>query len=127
MRQPRLQRRLGIQVWERWNSTDPGENFYFMEMNTRLQVEHPVTGDGHRYRFGEVADSCRRRNVFGLYPGRYQISGHAIECRINAENPEPNFRPSCGKISLLHIPGGPGFGLIRHCTRIIWYRRSMIR
>ena len=86
---------------------DHDGNFYFMEMNTRLQVEHPVTEmvtgiDIVKWQIriaSGVALSFKQEDV--------QISGNAIECRINAENPKEGFRPSCGKISLLHIPGGP--------------------
>ena len=86
---------------------DPEKNFYFMEMNTRLQVEHPVTEmvtgiDLVKWQIRVAAGMS-----LGFTQEDIQISGHAIECRINAENPELNFRPSCGKISLLHIPGGP--------------------
>lgn len=86
---------------------DKDGNFYFMEMNTRLQVEHTVTElvtgiDIVKWQIRIAQDqplSFKQKDV--------RISGHAIECRINAENPYEDFRPSCGKISLLHIPGGP--------------------
>ena len=86
---------------------DTNNNFYFMEMNTRLQVEHPVTE--------LVTDidlvKWQIRVAAGLPLEFTQddvtISGHAIECRINAENPLQNFRPSCGTITMLHVPGGP--------------------
>lgn len=82
--------------------------FYFMEMNTRIQVEHPVTEwvtgvdlikEQIRIAAG-IPLSIRQEDV--------QIKGHAIECRINAENPQKNFRPSPGRISTLHLPGGQG-------------------
>lgn len=87
---------------------DADRNFYFMEMNTRIQVEHPITeavtgidlvkqqiliADGEKLPFAQEDITIR---------------GHAIECRINAENPSLNFRPSPGQITALHIPGGPG-------------------
>lgn len=86
---------------------DKDGNFYFMEMNTRLQVEHPVT----EMVTGIDLVKWQIRIAAGL-PLQYKqqdiaLSGCAIECRINAEQPELNFRPSCGRISLLHIPGGP--------------------
>lgn len=87
---------------------DADENFYFMEMNTRIQVEHPVTEwvtgiDLIREQLliasGERLQICQED---------IQLKGHAIECRINAENPLRNFRPSPGMISTLHLPGGQG-------------------
>ncbi len=82
-------------------------NFYFMEMNTRLQVEHPVTEmvtwvDIVKW---QIRIAAGLSMVFSQKD--VEIKGHAIECRINAENPYQNFRPSCGKIEILHIPGGP--------------------
>ncbi|AXJ12276.1 acetyl-CoA carboxylase biotin carboxylase subunit [Streptococcus pluranimalium] len=85
-------------------------NFYFMEMNTRVQVEHPVT------EFVTGVDIVKEqiKIAAGLELSVKQedivISGHAIECRINAENPKFNFAPSPGKITELHMPAG-GVGL----------------
>ncbi|CAM3384502.1 acetyl-CoA carboxylase biotin carboxylase subunit [Streptococcus pluranimalium] len=85
-------------------------NFYFMEMNTRVQVEHPVT------EFVTGVDIVKEqiKIAAGLELSVKQedivISGHAIECRINAENPKCNFAPSPGKITELHMPAG-GVGL----------------
>ena len=85
-----------------------GEEFYFMEMNTRIQVEHPITElvtgidlvkTQLRIAAGEPL-SIRQENV--------KMTGHAIECRINAENPALDFRPCPGRIESLHMPGGPG-------------------
>lgn len=87
---------------------DKHKNYYFMEMNTRIQVEHPVTEfvtnvdlikSQIRIASGEPLNIRQEDVVF---------KGHAIECRINAENPEKNFRPSPGKIERLHLPGGKG-------------------
>ena len=83
-------------------------NFYFMEMNTRIQVEHPVT----EFVTGVDLVKSQIKIAAGL-PLDYsqediKVSGHAIECRINAENPKLGFRPSPGKIIALHTPGGPG-------------------
>ncbi|PKM62283.1 MAG: acetyl-CoA carboxylase biotin carboxylase subunit [Firmicutes bacterium HGW-Firmicutes-21] len=86
---------------------DKDNNFYFMEMNTRLQVEHPVT----EMVTGIDLVKWQIRAAAGIEldftEENTPIRGHAIECRINAEDPLDNFRPSCGKISLLHFPGGP--------------------
>ena len=82
--------------------------FYFLEMNTRLQVEHPVseavTGVDLVKRQIEIAAT----NNLELDQSNINFSGHAIECRINAENYKKNFRPSAGKIMTCHIPSGPG-------------------
>ena len=86
---------------------DKDKRFYFMEMNTRLQVEHPVT----EMVTGIDLVKWQIRTASGIEldfkENDIPITGNAIECRINAEDPLDNFRPSCGKISLLHFPGGP--------------------
>ena len=85
---------------------DKDKNFYFMEMNTRLQVEHGVTEmvtglDLVQWQIRVAAGTKLNKTQDQVF-----FHGHAIECRINAENPDKNFRPSCGKITQLHIPGG---------------------
>ena len=91
---------------------DKHRNFYFMEMNTRIQVEHPITE--------QVIDFDLIREQITVAAG-IPISGkhylpklHSIECRINAEDPYNDFRPSPGKITNLHIPGGHGVRLDTH-------------
>ncbi len=87
---------------------DKEGNFYFMEMNTRLQVEHPVTElvtgvDLVKEQINIASGKKLSKEVMNLH-----IKGHSIECRINAENPDKNFMPCPGKITGLHIPGGNG-------------------
>jgi acetyl-CoA carboxylase biotin carboxylase subunit len=92
---------------------DKNKDFYFMEMNTRIQVEHPVTeevtgfdliqaqikvADGHEIKIKDV-----------------KFTGHSIECRINAEDPDNNFRPSPGVVTAFHVPGGHGVRVDTHC------------
>lgn len=87
---------------------DSDRNFYFMEMNTRIQVEHPIT----EFVTGVDLVKTQIKVAYGeelpFTQEKIQLTGHAIECRINAENPKLNFRPSPGKIAALHTPGGPG-------------------
>ena len=87
---------------------DKDKNFYFMEMNTRIQVEHPVT----EWVTGMDLIQEQLRVASGMplsvTQGEVRLSGHAIECRINAENPAKNFRPCPGKITEMHLPGGFG-------------------
>ncbi|MEE1056031.1 MAG: acetyl-CoA carboxylase biotin carboxylase subunit [Acutalibacteraceae bacterium] len=86
---------------------DKDNNFYFMEMNTRLQVEHPVTEMVTGLDLVQWQIRIAAGAMLTITQDRVFIHGHAIECRINAENPNENFRPSCGTIKKLHIPGGP--------------------
>ncbi len=83
---------------------DDNLNFYFMEMNTRIQVEHPVTEEITNYDL--VAEQIKVAAGLELEDKPLKMRGHAIECRINAEDPEHNFRPSAGTISVFHTPGG---------------------
>ncbi len=91
---------------------DKNKNFYFMEMNTRIQVEHPVTE--------LVTDTDLIKEQINVANGKklsikkVKLHGHAIECRINAEDPNFDFRPSPGKITSLHFPGGNGIRVDSH-------------
>jgi acetyl-CoA carboxylase biotin carboxylase subunit len=95
---------------------DEKQNFYMLEVNTRVQVEHPVTEmitgldivkTGIRIASGEPLP-FRQRDI--------AVRGHAIECRINAEDPDKGFRPSAGRIDTWQVPGGPGVRLDTHVT-----------
>lgn len=80
--------------------------FYFMEMNTRIQVEHPVTEMVTGFDLIEEQIRVAAGEELSFKQKDVKLNGHAIECRINAEIPEKNFRPSPGKIEHLHLPGG---------------------
>ena len=84
--------------------------FYFMEMNTRVQVEHPVTEFVTGIDIVKEQIKIAAGQELSVSQEDIQISGHAIECRINAENPAFNFAPSPGKITNLYLPSG-GVGL----------------
>lgn len=87
---------------------DADRNFYFMEMNTRIQVEHPVTECVTGVDLVQTQLLVAQGKPLPFRQRDVQIKGHAIECRINAEKPEKNFQPCPGTIHMLHIPGGPG-------------------
>ena len=93
---------------------DKYSNYYFMEMNTRIQVEHPVTEmiTG----LDLIAEQIRiaQGERLSLTQANINLQGHSIECRINAEDPEHNFRPHPGKISAYLPPGGPGVRMDSH-------------
>lgn len=84
------------------------KDFYFMEMNTRIQVEHPVTEWVTGVDLIKEQIKIASGEKLSFTQEEVKMEGHAIECRINAENPEKNFRPSPGKIENLYLPGGKG-------------------
>jgi acetyl-CoA carboxylase biotin carboxylase subunit len=91
---------------------DKHRNFYFMEMNTRIQVEHCVTEEVTNFDLiKEQIKIAAGEPISGI---NYEPIGHAIECRINAEDPYNDFRPSPGKITVLHQPGGHGIRVDSH-------------
>ncbi len=105
-------------------------NFYFMEMNTRIQVEHPVTEFVTNVDLVKEQIKVANGQELSYSQDDIQITGHAIECRINAENPKFNFAPSPGKITDLYLPAG-GVGLrvdsaVYHGYTIPPYYDSMI-
>lgn len=87
---------------------DEDENFYFMEMNTRIQVEHPITEMVTGINLVNWQIKISHGEELTIKQEDVKLTGHSIECRINAENPKFNFRPAPGKIEALHLPGGPG-------------------
>ena len=87
---------------------DSSNNFYFMEMNTRIQVEHPVTELVTGIDLVKSQIKIADNQKLEYKQSEIKLKGHAIECRINAECPQKGFRPCPGKIRALHIPGGPG-------------------
>jgi acetyl-CoA carboxylase biotin carboxylase subunit len=93
---------------------DKNQNFYFMEMNTRIQVEHPVTEMVTGVDLIKQQIRVHNGEDCPSYNPDYKLRGHSIECRINAEDPEKNFRPSPGKINNFHMPGGKGVRVDSH-------------
>jgi len=117
---PEMRRRMGetaVRVAEAANYTNAGtveflvdqdKNFYFLEMNTRLQVEHPVTEMITGLDLVHLQIRVAAGEKLPFTQSDVQIRGHAIECRIYAEDPDNNYFPSPGKITLLLAPAGPG-------------------
>jgi len=91
---------------------DKNRNFYFMEMNTRIQVEHCVTEEVINYDL--IKEQIKIAMGEKISGQDYEPQMHAIECRINAEDPYNDFRPSPGKITVLHQPGGHGVRVDSH-------------
>lgn len=91
---------------------DKHRNFYFMEMNTRIQVEHPITEEVINYDL--IKEQIKIAAGIPISGKNYFPTMHAIECRINAEDPFNGFRPSPGKIQVLHTPGGHGVRIDTH-------------
>jgi len=91
---------------------DKHRNFFFMEMNTRIQVEHPITEEVINYDL--IKEQIKVAAGILIKGTNYYPTMHAIECRINAEDYKNNFRPSPGKITTLHTPGGHGVRVDTH-------------
>ena len=87
---------------------DSDRNFYFMEMNTRIQVEHPITEERTGIDIVKEQIKIAGGETLKVRQREVKFRGHSIECRINAENPSKNFMPCPGKITGLYLPGGNG-------------------
>jgi acetyl-CoA carboxylase biotin carboxylase subunit len=93
---------------------DQDGSFYFMEMNTRIQVEHPVTEEVTGLDIVKEQIRIATGEPLSLTQDEVELRGHAIECRINAEDHEHGFRPSPGRITYWYKPGGPGLRVDSH-------------
>lgn len=91
---------------------DKNRDFYFMEMNTRIQVEHPITEEVVNHDL--IWEQIKVAAGIPMSGKNYEPMNHAMECRINAEDPDHGFRPSPGTITTLHIPGGHGVRIDSH-------------
>lgn len=95
-----------------WN--EDAQEFYFMEMNTRIQVEHPITEEVTGADLVQLQIRAAAGEVMKFPANEFEPRGHAIEVRINAENPYKNFTPSPGPVQAVHFPGGPGIRVDSH-------------
>ena len=93
---------------------DEQQNFYMLEVNTRVQVEHPVTEMITGVDIVKMSILVASGEPLPFKQKDVEVRGHAIECRINAENPDKGFMPSAGVIEKLHLPGGPGVRMDSH-------------
>jgi acetyl-CoA carboxylase, biotin carboxylase subunit len=103
---------VGVGTMEFLYDTDG--KFYFMEVNTRIQVEHPVTEMVTTIDIVKEQIRVAMGEKLSFTQDDVKFSGHTIECRINAEDPHMNFMPSPGKIEEFHVPGGPGIRVDSH-------------
>ena len=95
-----------------WN--EDAQEFYFMEMNTRIQVEHPITEEVTGFDLVQAQIRAAAGEVFKYSERDFEPRGHAVEVRVNAENPYKNFTPSPGPVHAVHFPGGPGIRVDSH-------------
>ncbi len=93
---------------------DRDGNYYFMEMNTRIQVEHCVSEMISRLDFVRLQIEIAAGEGLKLTQDQVRLEGHAIECRLNAEDPDRDFRPAAGKLENVHFAGGPGVRVDSH-------------
>ena len=93
---------------------EDAQEFYFMEMNTRIQVEHPITEEVTGFDLVQAQIRAAAGEVFKYSERDFEPRGHAIEVRVNAENPYKNFTPSPGPVHAVHFPGGPGIRIDSH-------------
>jgi len=93
---------------------DGSGEFYFIEMNTRIQVEHPVTEQVTGVDLIKQQIRLASGERLGMQQSQVAFRGHSLECRINAEDPQRNFTPSAGRIETFHVPGGPGVRVDTH-------------
>ncbi len=126
--------RLAVHIGYRGAGTceflvDRDGSFYFSEMNTRIQVEHPVTEMVTGYDLVQEQFRVASGEGLGLNQADVRVTGHAIEVRINAEDPERDFRPAAGTVTDVHWPGGPGIRVDSHVYagyRVPLYYDSLI-
>jgi acetyl-CoA carboxylase, biotin carboxylase subunit len=95
-----------------WN--EDAQEFYFMEMNTRIQVEHPITEEVTGADLVQLQIRAAAGEVLRFSEREFEPHGHAIEVRVNAENPYKNFTPAPGPVQAVHFPGGPGIRIDSH-------------